>query len=107
MLRDSMEYAQEDLVARRLREQQVEAQRVIEALSAALASDGDDLLNAQERAGIEAALARLMTVSQSDDLQAIKSEVEALENYCEFYVERRMNANVRKAMSGHRVDEFE
>ena len=46
MLRDSMEVP-EDLVARRLREQQVEAQRVIEALSAALAADGGELLDAQ------------------------------------------------------------
>ena len=107
MLRDSMEYAQEDLAVRRLREQQVEAQRVIEALSAALADDGDQLLELQERAGIDAALARLVEITRLDDEKAIKSEVKALEKHCEFYVERRMNSNVRKAMSGHSVDEFE
>jgi molecular chaperone HscA len=107
MLRDSMEYAQEDLAVRRLREQQVEAQRVIEALSAALADDGDQLLDLQERAGIDAALARLVEITRLDDEKAIKSEVKALEKHCEFYVERRMNSNVRKAMSGHSVDEFE
>lgn len=107
MLRDSMESAGEDLVARRLREQQVEAQRVIEALSAALAADGGELLDAQERSGIDRALARLAEISRMDDPKAIKSEIEALEKHCEFYVERRMNSSVRKAMSGHRVDEFE
>lgn len=107
MLHDSMIHAQHDLMARRLREQQVEAQRVIEALGAALADDGAELLNEEERAGIEAALAKLVEISSSDNQQAIKAEVEALESYCAFYVERRMNANVRKAMSGHNVEEFE
>ena len=50
MLRDSLTHAGEDLEARRLREQQVEAGRVIEALTAALAADGD-LLSGCRRAG--------------------------------------------------------
>ena len=107
MLRDSMENAREDLAARQLREQQVEAQRVIEALSAALAYDGDELLDAQERAGIDTALSRLVEIARLDDPQKIKSQVEALEKQCEFYVERRMNRSVRNAMQGHSVGEFE
>ncbi|MCB1758547.1 MAG: Fe-S protein assembly chaperone HscA [Gammaproteobacteria bacterium] len=107
MLRESMEHAEEDMVARRLREQQVEAERVIEALKAALAEDGEQMLDAAERGGIDAALAKLIAVASSDDHQAIKREIESLEAHCGFYVERRMNANVRKAMSGHSVDEFE
>jgi len=107
MLRDSMEHAQEDLAARRLREQQVDAQRVIEALNAALADDGEELLDDHERAGIDAALSRLVAVSRGDDQTAIKSEIEALEKQCAFYVERRMNTSVRKAMSGRSVNEFE
>jgi molecular chaperone HscA len=107
MLQESMEHAEEDMVARRLREQQVEASRVIEALNAALAEDGERMLDAEERSGIDAALAKLVAVAESDDHQAIKQEIESLEAYCGFYVERRMNDNVRKAMSGHSVDEFE
>ena len=52
MLRDSMSYAREDMEARRLREQQVEADRSIEALEAALQNDGDTLLTAGERAAL-------------------------------------------------------
>ena len=107
MLRDSMENARDDLAARQLREQQVEAQRVIEALSAALAYDGDELLDARERAGIDTALSRLVEIARLDDPQKIKSQVEALEKQCEFYVERRMNRSVRNAMQGHSVGEFE
>lgn len=107
MLRDSIDYAQKDLEARRLREQQVEAERVIEALRSALDADGDALLTADEREKIHTQLACLVEISQADDHIRIQQEIEALEKVCEFYVERRMNASVTKAMSGHTVDEFE
>ncbi|MES9898963.1 MAG: Fe-S protein assembly chaperone HscA [Sedimenticola sp.] len=106
MLRDSIDHAQEDLEARRLREQQVEAQRVIEALTSALADDGDDLLSSEERERVESALQSLADSAGGDDHQAIKNAIGALEKSCEFYVERRMNSSVTKAMSGHSVDEF-
>ncbi|MCP3672327.1 MAG: Fe-S protein assembly chaperone HscA [Gammaproteobacteria bacterium] len=107
MLRDSIDYAQKDLEARRLREEQVEAERVIEALQSALNSDGDRLLNAEERQQVETQLARLVEIARADDHIQIKREIEALEKVCEFYVERRMNASVTQAMSGHSVEEFE
>ena len=107
MLRDSIDHAADDMVARRLREQQVEAQRVIEALQGALAEDGDRLLDAAERQQVEQALARLQAVAGGDDADRIKREIEALEKACEFYVERRMNASVREAMSGRSVEDFE
>ncbi|OQX42626.1 MAG: Fe-S protein assembly chaperone HscA, partial [Candidatus Sedimenticola endophacoides] len=107
MLRDSIEHAEDDMQARRLREQQVEARRVIEALSAALAEDGDALLDAGERAAIDSALNDLVELTRSPDHKRIRVGIEALEKRCEFYVERRMNANVRKAMSVHTIEEFE
>ncbi|HEC16092.1 MAG TPA: Fe-S protein assembly chaperone HscA [Sedimenticola sp.] len=107
MLRASIEHAQEDMDARRLREQQVEAKRVIEALASALAADGEELLTEEEREPIKAAFQRLVALSESDDHEAIKQAIEALEKSCEFYVERRMNANIQKAMAGHKVDDFE
>jgi molecular chaperone HscA len=107
MLRESIDHAKEDMEARMLRERQVEAQRVIEALTAALHADGDELLDAEERNGIESALRTLAEITREGDQAAIKAAVEALEKSCEFYVERRMNASVRKAMSGHRIDDFE
>jgi molecular chaperone HscA len=107
MLRDSMDHAQDDMGARRLREQQVEAQRVIEALASALSDDGKELLSPEEMQQVESALGALVEVAGSDDHQVIKKGIEALEERCEFYVERRMNASVRKAMSGHTIEEFE
>ena len=107
MLRESILHAQDDKQARSLREQQVEADRVIEALEAALTADGDRLLNAAEREQVEAALNGLRAVARSDDGKQIKTGIEALEKACGFYVERRMNQSIQAAMSGHNVSEFE
>ena len=107
MLRDSMDHARDDMVARQLREEQVEAERVIEALRAALAGDGDALLGAAERTAIDAAVESLSIAARGDDTSAIRRARESLERTCEPYVERRMNASIRRAMAGHKVDEFE
>jgi len=107
MLRDSMTRAGEDLQARRLREQQVEAERTLTALRAALASDGDALLDATERTLVEEALSKLERIAAGKDAEAIRVAVGDLEKTCDFYVERRMNRSIRTAMAGHRVGEFE
>jgi molecular chaperone HscA len=107
MLRDSMTYAQEDKQTRSLREQQVEADRVIEALEAALAADGDRLLNAEERQRVETALDGLRAQARGDDPTHIKAAIAELERTCGFYVERRMNQSIQTAMAGHKVNEFE
>ena len=107
MLRASIDHARDDMDARRLVEEKVEAQRVIEALNAALARDGDELLSADERAGVQQALDCLLaTAESSQDAREGEAAIKQLEKDCEFYVERRMNSGIRKAMAGHRVDEF-
>jgi molecular chaperone HscA len=94
------------LAARRLREQQVEARRVAEALRAALARDGADLLDGVERSRIEEALATLDRVADGTDTAAILDGIRALETACAVFVERRMNRSIQSAMTGHSVDDF-
>jgi molecular chaperone HscA len=106
MLRTSMDHAQDDMQARRLREQQVEADRVLEALHAALQQDGEQFLDAGERQLIDQAALKLEQARAGDNYQAIKAATERLETVSTVYVERRMNANIQKAMTGHAVDEF-
>ena len=106
MLRASMDHAQDDMQARRLREQQVEADRVLEALQAALQQDAGQFLDADERQAIDQAAEALETARAGDDYREIKTAVERLEAASAVYVERRMNANIQKAMTGHAVDEF-
>jgi molecular chaperone HscA len=107
MLQASIDHAREDMDQRRLVEEQVEARRVVEALHAALSSDGDELLSAQERETVEQALSGLARLAdESKDARQLEAAIVQLEKDCEFYVERRMNSGIRKAMAGHRVDEF-
>ncbi len=106
MLKDSMTHAAEDVEARRLREREVEAQRVIEALDSALAADGDELLEAGERAAIDAARKRVQDAVGSGDPDAVAAAIEALEKSSEAYVARRMNRSVQRVMRGRAVEEF-
>ncbi len=108
MLRASMDHATEDMQARALREQEVEAYRVIEALDAAMEADADDLLNDEEKQAILAARDHLQeTVCGHSEMNAIKAAIKNLEKESEAYVARRMNLSVTQAMTGHKVDEFE
>jgi molecular chaperone HscA len=107
MLRDSIAHASEDKLVRSLKEQQVEAERVIEALQAALAEDGELLLDKAERQQVDGALDALRKVLGDGDQVQIKKQISELEKSCGFYVERRMNQSIQQAMSGHSVDEFE
>lgn len=105
MLRDSIENAEDDVTARMLREQQIEAERMLEALDAALADDGD-LLNAEEHQKIELVANALRDIKQGNDVRAIKDAKAALDNAATEFVARRMDGNIKKALAGHNVNEF-
>jgi molecular chaperone HscA len=105
MLRDSIEHAEEDVSARMLREQQIEAERMLEALDAALADDGA-LLTAEEHQKIEQIANVLRALHESKDLRAIKAAKAALDNAATEFVARRMDGNIKKALAGHNVNEF-
>jgi molecular chaperone HscA len=105
MLRASVEKAGDDLAARALREQQVEAERLIEATTQALAADGD-LLAATERTAIDADLTRLRALAAGDDTQAISLGITALGRITERFAARRMNRSVRTALTGHKIEEL-
>lgn len=106
MLRASMDHAKEDMVARRVREEQVEAARVLEALDAALLADGDQLLDKKERDAIDAARMKLVHAQEGEDPDAIRNAIEAVENTSREFVARRMDTAISTAMSGHKIDEF-
>jgi len=105
MLRSSMEHAEEDMLARSLREEQVEAERVVEALDSAISADGD-LLTDEEKEQISIARDRLIDTRSGNDPDKIKQAIRELENACEAFVARRMNTSIRKAMKGHSVDDY-
>ena len=105
MLRDSIAHAKEDVETRNLREQQVEADRVIEALAAALAVDGN-LLSPEERGRIEAAVQALRDARNSNEHRVIKQAIEYLNEVTTEFAARRMDNTIKQALAGHRVDEI-
>lgn len=108
MLKASMDNAQEDMLARSLREEQVEADRVVEALNAALAKDGQQLLSPEELANITSKRDAVIEArTNADNPEQIKQSVKALEAASKNYVARRMDSSVRSMMQGHKVEEFE
>ncbi len=105
MLRASIEHAEEDMQARTLREEQVEAERVVEALDSAIQADGE-LLTDDEKESIVDAREQLIAAGAGDDPDMIKKAISELEKTCENFVARRMNSSIRKAMKGHTIDEY-
>jgi molecular chaperone HscA len=105
MLRDSFERAGDDVKARALKEQQVEAEQIIAATRAALTVDAD-LLGAPEIAAIELQIGQLVTIAQGADHLAIKAAIEALNHGTEAFAGRRMDRSVRSALAGRTLDEI-
>ncbi len=106
MLKESIDHVGDDVQARNLREQQVEADRVIEACGHALEKDGA-LLSDSERAAIDAAIARLQELRAGSDHRAIKAGIDALARATDEFAARRMDSSIRGALAGHKVDELE
>ncbi|HBE93000.1 MAG TPA: Fe-S protein assembly chaperone HscA [Gammaproteobacteria bacterium] len=106
MLRDSIDYAEEDMHARLLAEQRVEADRTIEALVSALDADGERFLIEEERNRLSAAIQSLRLLRDGKDVDAIKQSIEALNNLSEPFAAQRMNAGIHEALAGHNINEF-
>jgi len=107
MLQASFSHAGEDKHARALREAQVDAERLLEAVVAALEKDGTALLDAAERQTIEHLMTVLRTAVSAQDTAVIKREMDALNHATEIFAARRMDAGVRRALTGHRLDELQ
>ena len=103
MLEESFAHAADDAGARALVETRVEAERIVGATESALGADGD-LLDAEERAVIEHALAVVRGTATGDDRRALSAAIDALNAATADFAARRMNRSVARALSGRRVD---
>ena len=109
MLSESHTEAEADMKARALREEQVEAERIMLATQSALDEDGA-LLNDEERAAINALMATTMDMlvksgSGEADHYAVKAAYEALAQGTEEFASRRMDRSVRSALAGKTLDQ--
>jgi len=108
MLQDSFNYAKEDMQARALREQQVEADRMIEDLGAALAKDGRALLDEAEYNCLEVAVKELQAVRDSStEHRVLLRQIESVGKVSEEFAARRMDASIKNALAGQSLDDVE
>lgn len=107
MLKDSFDYAGDDKAARALREQQVEAQRLLEAVQSALDVDGERLLDEEEHLAIAAQMDTLRELAGGSDTAAIENQIKRLSQVTDAFAARRMDATVKAALSGRRLNEIE
>ena len=104
MLQESFTSADDDMKQRALREEQVEAERILLATQAALEQD-PDLLNADERAAIDTQIAEVRESARGTDHQKIKQAIDALAAGTAEFAARRMDRSVRAALTGKKLDE--
>jgi len=104
MLLDALDHGEEDLAARRLAEQRVEAQRMLMATRQGLEVDGD-LLNVVERAHILAAIDALDGAAQGTKVAAVESGIAQLDMLTKDWAGRRMDRAIAKAIGGKGVED--
>jgi molecular chaperone HscA len=102
MLKDGFSSARDDMQVRALREAQVDAQRMLEATSAALSQDGDLLSNA-EQAVITAAMDQLRSTCGGQDLDLLQDRTKALGAITDQFAARRMDRAVQRALAGQSI----
>ncbi|WP_341889053.1 Fe-S protein assembly chaperone HscA [Variovorax sp. YR752] len=119
MLMDAIGSAEADAAARMLREAEVDARRLLDATEAALREDGDQLLQPREQfviLGAMQAVADLLeqcaegegsSLAEHKSLRvALRDATEALNRATTPFAGKRMDARVRQALSGQRIDQL-
>ena len=106
MLKDGFSHAASDVQRRALREVQVEAQRLLEAIDAALREDAH-LLAQDERQRVDADIAKLKSVVEGDDKTAIDTAMHQLSHTTEDFAARRMDQSVKRALAGKKLEELD
>ena len=106
MLLASIEHAEEDVQARLLIDNRVEAQRILKAAEQQIDANGD-LLSAEERGQIEQAMQALRDAAQGKDHRSIKDAIDRLDHTSAEFARRVMDRGIERALKGHSVGEFD
>lgn len=106
MLQDGFASAKEDLLSRSLREEQVNAQRLLDAVQTALNSDRN-LLNLEEQKRIDDEMVLLQKIlNEEKDSDVVRRAVDHAAKATDDFAQKRMNASIQKALSGKNVAEI-
>lgn len=104
MLQEGNSSAEADMQARKLREEQVEAKRLLESTASALTQDGD-LLSPEEQAEIDRLARAVGSAINGTDADVIHKAVEALSKGTEAFAERRMDRSICAALASRSVND--
>ncbi|MDO7911056.1 Fe-S protein assembly chaperone HscA [Pseudomonas sp. 22-AL-CL-001] len=107
MLKDSFEHAGSDKQARQLREHQVDAERLLEAVDGALQADGERLLDEEERLAIQMQMQDLRDLLTGTDGPAIEQQTKRLSQVTDAFAARRLDSTVKAALAGRNLNEIE
>jgi molecular chaperone HscA len=107
MLIDAYEHGEDDVQLRRLREEQIDAGRILAALEQALAADAALLTDDEERADIEGAIRRLKRALDGDDHDEIRRRIEDLDHASKAFAGRRMDRSIERALAGRSLTQVE
>ena len=105
MLTEGMSKAGVDAQMRMVREQQVDAQQLIESVKAALAADAD-LLSAAEQTRIAQQLNVTTKAAAGEDVDAIRVAIKALSAVTDDFAARRMDRSIRAALTGRSLEDL-
>jgi molecular chaperone HscA len=106
MIRDSFEHADDDMGARLLNVERVEADRILNATRIALVASAS-LLVPGEREAIALAMSDVERAKAGDDHLAIRAAVQALDEVSKDFARRRMNAALAENVRGQSVTDVE
>ncbi len=108
MLQDSFQAADVDMAERALREEQVEAERILLATQSALDEDSS-LLSDGERSVVDALMqavrSKVLAKTGGADVAALRVAVKALADGTEVFAARRMDRSVRQVLTGKTLDQ--
>jgi molecular chaperone HscA len=95
-----------DLLARSLREEQVNAQRLLDAVQTALDSDRG-LLTADEQVLVDQEMVALQIILKEEvDSAILRKAVDRAAKATDEFAQMRMNASIQKALAGKNVAEI-
>jgi molecular chaperone DnaK len=105
MLEESIEYAEQDFSERQLIESRNEAETLLRATEKTLAAENDGELSAEERRGIDEAVARLRAAVAGDDYKLVRALTDELNQATMHLAEVVMNRALHTALEGKRVED--
>jgi molecular chaperone DnaK len=103
MIQESFDQAEQDLSARQVREQRVEADAILLAVEKARKHDAYFELAEDERAAIDKSINELLLVYNTDDYHLIAAKIEEVNQATMKLAENMMNTAVRGALKGTKI----